>query len=165
MGGGPTHPLVLAQLFGRNQGPELFFQQPFTALTSPVIPKPLNINRPLERIHIIWRGRVVIGTAAISPVASEAPQTIIQRVRLTGTHRKYGSLTLLDMSGASIFALSRLFNQRSCSLYINTTRQPEPTVPFQQVAATFGNVATYDLEIHYIIPMFPILPPSAGSQQ
>ena len=63
----------LASILGRNQGPELFFQQPFTALTAPIIPKNFNVNRPCERIHIVWRGSVVIAGANYSAVAAEAP--------------------------------------------------------------------------------------------
>jgi hypothetical protein len=165
MSQGSSANIVLAQLLGRNQGPELFFTQAFTALASPYLPKNLNINRPLESLDIVFRGRVVIGTANYTSVAAEAPATIIQRIRLTGTHRKYGSLTLCDMSGATLFAFTRLFNQRSNTLLINGTRQPEPSVPYAQAGATFGNTGTYDLEIHYWLPMCPILPPSAGSQQ
>ena len=82
----------LASILGRNQGPELFFQQTFATLQSPVIPKNLNVNRPLERIHIVWRGRVTIAGANFTAVAAEAPQTIIQRIRLVGTHQRFGSL-------------------------------------------------------------------------
>jgi hypothetical protein len=156
----------LAEILGRNQGPELFFQQPFATLTSPVIPKVINLNRPLERIHIVWRGRVQIATANFTTIASEAPQTIIQRIRLTGLHRRYGALAPIDISGATAFAYTRLFRLRTSSLYITTggitTRQADPSVPFQQVGTTFGNIGTYDLEVHYDIPLIPIL--NVGSE-
>lgn len=152
----------LASILGRNQGPELFFQQPFTAGQSPIIPKNLNVNRPMERIHIIWQGRVVIAVAPFTTVAAEAPQTVLSRVRLTGQHARYGQLTPIDVSGATLFALSRLTRSRGSSLYINGVRQPELNVPLSQSGATFGNVGTYDLEIHYDIPLAPILP--AGSR-
>lgn len=152
----------IASILGRNQGPELFFQQSFSTLTSPLIPKPVNVNRPLERFHFVWRGRVVIGTANYTAVAAEAPQTIIQRFRLIGTHKRFGSLVPMDITGATAFVLMRMFREgRGNSEYINTTRQPEPSVPFAQVGATFGNTGTYDLEIHYSIPVGPILPSSS----
>ena len=147
----------LASILGRNQGPELFFQQPFAIDTAPIIPKNLNVNRPLERIHIVWRGRVVIAGGNFTAVAAEAPQTILQRVRLTGTHQKYGSLVPIDLTGATLFALTRLTRIRSCSMYINGVRQDELNVPLAQNGATFGNNGTYDIEIHYELPMGPIL--------
>jgi hypothetical protein len=151
-------PNALAQILGRNQGPELFFQQAFAALSAPIIPKNINLNRPLERIHLVWRGRVVIGVANFTAVAAEAPQTIIQRIRLTGTHRKFGALVPIDISGATAFAWARLTRQKTSSLYINGTKQAEPSVPFAQTLANFGNTGTYDLEIHYDIPLGPVLP-------
>lgn len=154
-------PRDLASILGRNQGPEKFFDQPFAALTAPMIPKNLNLARPCERIHLVWRGRVTIGVANYAAVAAEAPQTILQSVRITGTHRRYGSLIPVDITGAWAFALSRLTRERGCSLYINGVRQPELNVPLAQVGATFGNVGAYDLEIHYDIPVGPILPPNS----
>jgi hypothetical protein len=147
----------LAQILGRNQGSELFFQQPFVALSSPFINKAMNVTRPWQALHIIFRGRVVIGVANFAVVAAEAPQTILQRVRLTGAHRVFGSVVPIDMTGATMFAWTRLFRLRSPSLYINGVRQPDPNVPFGQVGTTFGNVGTYDLEIHYYLPLVPIL--------
>jgi hypothetical protein len=152
-------PRDLASILGRNQGPELFFQQPFTAGQSPIIPKNLNVNRPLERLHIVFRGRVVISGANYTAVAAEAPQTILARVRLTGQHKRYGSLTPIDVSGATLFALPSLTRHvRGSSLYINGVRQPFLNVPLSQAPSTFGNTGTYDLEIHYNIPVGPLLP-------
>src|SRR6202521_2055214 len=148
---------ALASILGRNQGPELFFQQSFAALQSPVIPKNLNVNRPLERVHIVWRGRVTITVANFTAIAAEAPQTIIQRIRMVGTHQRFGSLTPIDITGATAFALTRLTRFRGCSLYINGVRQPELNVPFAQAGPTFGNIGVYDIEIHYDIPVGPII--------
>ncbi len=154
-------PRDLASILGRNQGPELFFQQSFAALTAPIIPKAINVNRPLERLHIVFRGTVTIAGAPYTAVAAEAPQTILSRVRLTGQHNLYGQLTPIDVSGPTLFALARLTRSRGSSLYINGVRQPELNVPLSQVGATFGNVGTYKLEIHYDIPLGPILPPAS----
>jgi hypothetical protein len=151
----------IASLLGRNQGPEQFFQQQFVPLLSQYLPQNINLNRPLERLHLVFKGRVTITGHDYDVVAAEAPQTIIQRVRLNGTHRVFNALVPLDMSGATIFAWSRLFRQRGCSLYINGVRQPEPNVPFFQIPATFGAIGVYDLEIHYDMPLTPILPPSS----
>jgi hypothetical protein len=170
MGASPAVNLTardIASILGRNQGPELFFQQAFATLTSPIIPKPVNVNRPLERFHIVWRGRVVIGVANFTAVAAEAPQTIIQRIRLIGTHKRFGSLVPVDLTGATTFVLMRLFREgRGNSEYITTgagqpTRQAEPSVPFAQTLANFGNTGTYDIEIHYSLPVAPILPSSS----
>lgn len=147
----------VASLLGRNQGPELFFQQAFAALTAPIIPKNINLNRPMERIHLVFRGRVVIAVNNFTAIAAEGPQTIIQRIQLKGIHSRFGSLTPIDITGATAFSWARCFRIRGCSEYINGVRQPDPNVPFAQAGATFGNVGTYDLEIHYDIPLGPVL--------
>lgn len=148
----------------RYQGPELFSQVNFAALGTVIVPRQLNLNRPAESLKFIWRGRIVIATANISPVASEAPQTIIQRIRITGTHAKFNQQTPLDITGASLFAYCRLFQVRGSSLILSGTRQPELGVPLQQVGATFGNTGTYDVEIHYDLPLTPLLGPGDSVQ-
>lgn len=157
----PLNARDVGSILGRNQGPELFFQQPFAAGTQPIIPKNLNLNRPMERLHLVFRGRVTIGVANYAAVAAEAPATILQRIRVFGTHRRFGALVPIDIPGATAFAFPRLFRQRGPSLYINGVRQPELDVPLSQSPATFGNVGAYDLEIHYDIPVVPIFPPAA----
>jgi hypothetical protein len=152
---------ALASLMGRYQAPELVFQQPFTALASPIIPRNINLTRPLESLKVMWKGRIVIGTANINPIAAESPQTIIQRIRLTGTHRVYNQLAPIDVSGATAFAWHKLMQLRTNSLIINGVRQADPGMPFAQVGATFGNTGTYDVEIHYDIPLTPFYPPSS----
>lgn len=152
------------QTVTRYQGPELFNVVNFSALGNVIVPRQLNLTRPAESLKFIWRGRVVLGVAAISPIASEAPQSIIQRIKITGTHARFNQQSPLDMSGASVFTYCRLFQVRGSSLYINSTRQPELSVPLQQVAATFGNTGTYDLEIHYDVPLTPLLGPGDSIQ-
>ena len=152
---------ALASLMGRFQGPELFFQQAFATLASPIIARNINLTRPVESLKIVWRGRVVIGTANFTAVASEAPQTIIQRIRITGTHRIFNQLVPIDISGATAFAWCRFFQVRGSTLLINGARQAELGVPNQQVGATFGNTGTYDVEIHYDVPLTPMFPLSS----
>lgn len=154
---------AVGSLLGRYQAPELFFQQPFSTLTSPVIPRNINLTRPLESLKLVWKGRVVIGVANFTAVGPEAPQTIIQRIRLTGTHRTYNQLAPIDISGATAFAWARIYQQRGSSLLIGgaaaQTREPELSMPIGLAGATFGNTGTYDLEIHYHIPLGPMLAP------
>lgn len=150
-----------ARALGRYQGDELFFQQPFATLTQPIIPRNLNLTRPMESLHFVWRGRVVIATANYTAVAAEAPATIIQKIRVTGTHRTFNQLVPIDISGATAFAYMRLFQVRGNTSLINGVKQPEPSVPYAQAGATFGNTGTYDLEIHYSVPVTPILAPNS----
>lgn len=149
----------MAAWLGRNQGPEFFFTTPFVALQPTDIPKVVSLNRPLLALLVNFRGRFVVGVANYAVVAAEAPQTIINRIRLYGTY-KQTSLILRDISGATAFAWARLFGPRGSSLYIGNTRQAELSSPLQQVGATFGNIGTYDLDIWYSVVMPPILSPA-----
>lgn len=163
-GGSATAPRVSQRgamaILGRYQGPEFFFSQPWTALNAPVIPRNLNLTRPMESIKIVARLRDVISVAAITNVAAEAPMTFLQRIRLTGTHSKFNQLVPTDISGATLFAWGRLFQIRGASCIINGTRIPELSMPIGPLpAATFGNVGTYDIEIHYNLPLGPMLGP------
>ena len=147
----------LAQIIGRNQGPEFFFAQTVTNLTSPILPKNLNLTRPLERLHMILKMRVVIAGHNYDTVSAEAPQNFLQRLRITGTHQQFGALVPVDLTGASIFTLLGYFRNYPSSCYINGVLQPKPGVPYAQVASTFGNIGTYDIEIHYVLPVGPIV--------
>jgi hypothetical protein len=149
-------PLHAQATLGRSRGPEPWFQQAFTPLAQNQIPKPLNLARPLEALIFNWRGRVVIGTANYAAVAAEAPWTIIQRIRITGTY-KGQFLVPVDISGATLFALRRLFEAKGNNAYIGTTLQAELSSPLAQTLANFGNTGTYDLDLYYTLPMAPII--------
>jgi hypothetical protein len=152
----------VASLLGRNQGPEFFFQQSWTALGQVVIPKAVNLNRPLERIHMVWQGRIVIGTGNMTTVGAESVQGLIQNIKLNGTHAAFKALTPINLSGQTAFAWPKLFRPRGGSIYINAALQDNLGIPAGfSTAAIFGNTGTYDVEIHYDIPLIPVLPAAA----
>jgi hypothetical protein len=152
----------VASLLGRNQGPEFYWQQAWSALGQGVIPKAINLNRPMERIHVVAKGRIVIATANMTSTAPEGlMQFFLQNLKLTGTHSQYGAQTPINLTGADLFAWPKLFRTRGCSLYINGTLVDPISIPAGLPAATFGNTGTYDIEIHYNIPLVPVFPAAA----
>jgi hypothetical protein len=155
----------VASLLGRNQGPEFFFQQVWTTLNNVVIPKAINLNRPLERIHLVWQGRIAVGTANISPVYVESIQNLIQTIKLTGTHAAFKAITPINLTGADAFAWPKLFRPRGGSTYVNGARCENLDIPAGFATGT-GFLGTtggspYDTEIHYDIPLVPVLPAAA----
>lgn len=148
-----------AQL-GRSSGPELFTSTNFVAGQTSIINRNISLQRPLGVIIVRWRGRVVIGTANYSAVSAEAPQSILNNIRVFGNW-KNGQQVPIDISGATAFVYHRLYHVYGNSLFFGTTRQADPGMPFGQSLATFGNTGTYDLEIYYRLPMYPNLPQSA----
>ena len=155
----------VASLLGRNQGPEFFFQQPWTALNNVVIPKAINLNRPLERVHMVWQGRIAIATANITPVFAESIQNLIQTFKLTGTHAAFKAITPINLTGADAFAWPKLFKARGASTYVNGALADNLGIPAGFPAGTgfLGTTAgsPYDTEIHYDIPLTPVLPVAA----
>lgn len=163
----PLSPHVIASLVGRNQAPEKFTTVPFVAGGSNYIQRTFNLTRPLESFHFIWRGRVKFITHAMTVMAAEAPQSILQRIRITGTNRTWSNLTPIDMTGPTAFAWNQCYTPRGNSVFMSTnggavTRLPQLSTPIQTLVpgVTFGKVGdTYDLEIHWDVPVGPLFPP------
>ena len=156
----------VASLLGRNQGPEFYFQQAWSALGNGVIPKAVNLNRPLERFHIVAQGRIQIATGNMTATYPEGLlQFFLQNLKLIGAHQQFGSLTPINLTGADIFAWPQLFRARGCSLYITTggvTTLVNPlSIPAGLPLTVFGNIGTYDIEVHYDLPLVPIFPAAA----
>ena len=101
----------------RTTGPQPFFTQTFATLQTFNIPKNLPLQLPLSHIIIRVKGRFVIGGTTFTP-SPEAPQNIIQRVQLQGTHATLGFLMPIQMSGASLWMYNRLLAPRGNSVYI-----------------------------------------------
>lgn len=148
----------LAAYLGRNQGAEFFTSIPHTGGTAQqvLVPRNLSINRPLESLLFLWRGRVVVSVDNMGAAAAEAPSTILNKITINGTF-KGTALTPIKMTGATAFVWNRLFGSRSNSAYINGIRQVEPGVPYGQTLANFGNIATYDLDVWYYVPTWPLV--------
>ncbi len=152
----------ISRLLGRNQGPEFFFQQAWTPLQTVQIPKNVNLNRPLERIIIRLDARIAIATHDLVTFP-EALQSLIQQVQLQGTHKRFGALVPLQLTGADIFAWPSLFKTVGNQILINGVRVNPMGVPNGIPSATFGAVAgsPYDVRIFWEIPLVPVVPPAA----
>jgi len=142
---------------GRFQAPELFYTQDvsFAAVNSLNVPRPLNLNRPIESMQIRLRFRVTVTVGNIGTVAPEAPQTMLQSLILNGTHRQYGNLTPIRMSGATVFAWQRLFQGQGNDLLINESLAAGPGRPFTSPFLGTTGASPYDIEITYNIPFGP----------
>jgi len=145
------------QVLGRYQGPELIYNTTVSmsavALVRPNNPIPL--ARALESIKIVWRGRLVIGTADYTTGIPEAPQSLIERIVIRGNHTRWGNQVLVDLSGATAFASLRCFQIRGNIAMNGTTLIGDLGSPLPSTGINAGAQGTYDLEIHYEIPMAP----------
>lgn len=165
-------------MIGREQGPELFWQQttPMTAPTTIQIPRFVNLNRPLESIRVTLRGRLAIATYDLTAITPEHFTNLLQQFQLNGIHRKYGNVTTIRLHGANIFTWPQLFNNEGNTtlnaLIVNGVLARNTDLPFAYVneanTAIFpGTIAgsPYDFEIIWTIPLGPVFPPSAGDAQ
>jgi hypothetical protein len=176
---------VVQSYLMRTSGPQPFFTQPFATLSTFNIPKNIPLQLPLSHIIIRWKGRMTT-TAAFTP-SPEAPQNILQRVQLQGTHASLGFLMPIQMSGASLFMMNKILTKKGNGVYItNATLATAATTGVrvvqegqQQVglvnaggsnfyynAPTWGAAATaYDMQIFWTIPLYPYgLPDGAAVQ-
>lgn len=154
----------LDQIIGRYGAPELLgtINPTMAAPASTLLPFRINLSRPLESFMLRFRFRLVIANRNYTAFA-ETPQNLIQNIRIFGTHRRLNNLTPIDMTGATAWIWPRLFQQRGGGRFVAYTDLGDPATPFiAPAAASWGNIGTYDTEIIYHIPVYPMLPPSSA---
>lgn len=146
------------QVLGRYNGPEqLFAPQAVTMAAVQVVRpgNPIPLARALESIKVVWRGRLVIGTADYTAGVPEAPQSLIERIVIRGNHKVFSNQILLDVSGATMFAGMKCYSVRGNIAMNGTTLLGDLGSPLPSTGIAAGTQGTYDLEIHYEIPMAP----------
>lgn len=154
---GPTQRQLKAAL-GRTSSFEDWFSTT-VALTSAggpltlIVPRQMNLQRPLESIEVRLSFRHVIGTANKTNPLAASPFTWLDRMRISGIHRVFGAQTPCDLKGETVFVWPRLFGIKGNDALLSTTRQADPGQPFAQTLANYGNTATYDWDLSYIYPV------------
>jgi hypothetical protein len=145
------------KVLGRYGGPELIYSTTTTmAGVANIRPNnPIPLSRALESLHVIWRGRLVIGTADYTNGGPESPQTLIERIVVRGNHRRWNNQVLVDISGATAFASLRCYQARGNVALNGTTLVGDLSSPLPSTGINAGTQGTYDLEIHYEIPAAP----------
>lgn len=156
---GPTA-RQLNSILGRTSGYEFFYSQsvPLNAPQSIIVPRPINLNRPLESIEIRLQFRHGITVQPkIAPLA-ESPATWIDRIRVNGQHRVFGGQTPIDLRGATAYTWPRIFGVKGNDCYLSPAgsapiRQADPGQPYQQTIANYGAVGNFDVDLSVIIPV------------
>lgn len=151
-----------ASVLGRFTAPELFFQQN-VALTAAGgrltvnLPRTLNLNRPVADIFVSLRGRATVTVAPYTAVAPEALPNLLQNIQIQGIHKDFGSLTPINMSGATAFMWPSLFQRAGQGTeIINGVYTPFPAA--RPVVSSFtGAVGTHDFILIWRIPVGPLL--------
>lgn len=142
---------------GRFQGPELFFSQDVNLATPSTlnVPRPLNLNRPAEGMSIILKGRIAVTAANMATVAPEAVQNLLQEILLNGTHRQYGNLTPIRLSGSTVFAMQKLVQGFNSDVIVNGVRQVDLGRPIVSIFPGTTASSPYDFIVVYNVPFGP----------
>lgn len=172
--------MAQASMIGREQGPELFYSDTTTlgglagGVQTIQIPRTLTLNRPMESITIKLAFRLVTSVYDYASVYPEHLINLLAQVQLNGIHRVYGSLTPIQMSGATIFTWPQMFKgfRGANALFINGARMVPPSAPYNFNTPAAGGAlgfpvtaGTYDVEIYYEVPLGLSFPASAGEAQ
>ena len=149
-------PRNFAHYIMRPTGPQQFYTMGFTPGQNTPIPKSIPLNQPLGFIHIQWAGRIVIGVANYTSVSPESLLNILMNFKLTGTHVTLSNITPFNTTGANLFKYAKIWNIRGNSVWINGVRISDDQMSQGIPIATFGNTGTYDVRVHWTIPVFPM---------
>jgi hypothetical protein len=130
----------------------------------------IDLSLPIRGIRLVFKGRLVIGTAAFTTANPEGYLNLISNVTIQGTNaRQKGNVTLWNIDLASAFGIQHLFAYRNGIYTINSgtgeTLTPTPTTPFPAVGATGlfnGATGTYDWRIVLDFPFHPHEANAAG---
>jgi len=157
-----------ASVLGRFQGLEQFDKRTITFGTPfQTQYQPFNLTRPLESISIVWKGRVAVSVGAYADLGAEAPQNLLQNIRLEGQHGTMGNLVPISISGATCFAAAFLTQNISGNqVYISKaggafTLQARPTVP---AVGTFDHGGESRHDHHLERAAYPAIRDRRGSQ-
>lgn len=130
----------------------------------------VDLSLPIRGFRLVFRGRVVIGTAGFTSANPEGFLNLISSIIIQGTNaRQQGNLTLWNIDLASLFVIQSLFAFRGAAFYsINSgTGETELAVPSLPLPATWAPITatgTYDFRIVVDIPFHPFQSNAFGKE-
>jgi hypothetical protein len=150
---------------------------PWTSSGSAAITQAIDLSLPIRGLRLIFKGRVVVGTAAFTTVTPEGLLNLISNIVIQGTNaRQQGNLTLWNIDLATAFVFQNLFGYRGAA-YMTTsvtgaggdTINPIPSTPFPSGAVGNnpffqGSIATTDFRIVIDFPFHPHSNNSFGAE-
>lgn len=162
----------LSELY-RPVGPKLIQAGiPWSSGGSAAIVQAIDLSLPIRGLRMVFKGRIVTGTAAFTSVNPEGLLNLISNITIQGTNaRQKGNLTLWNIDLATAWVQAHLFGYRKNYFSINSgageNLVPIPTTPFPATGATgYFNVATgtYDFRIVMDFPFHPYENNAYGKQ-
>src|SRR6266852_6922164 len=68
------------------------------------------LDKPLWGALLDVRYRFAVGATATGVVQAEGAVNLIQRVRVVGTHKRFGTREIVNMRGATLYALEKKYS-------------------------------------------------------
>jgi len=128
----------------------------------------IDLSLPIRGMRFVFKGRVVVGTAAFTSVNPEGLLNLLSSIIIQGTNaRQQGNLTLWNIDLATAWVIQRLMGPAGGSFFMVTppgggalTEVPIPTTPFPAGAVGSnpyfqGSTGTYDFIIGIDFPFHP----------
>lgn len=128
----------------------------------------VDLSLPIRGIRIVYKARVVIGTAGMASVTPEGFLNAISSIVIQGTNaRQKGNVTLWALDLATLYAIQHLCSPVRQAYYsINSgtgeTLVTEPGTPWPADNNPTGTVGTYDVRIMVDLPFHPFSLQSFG---
>lgn len=104
------------------------------------------LDKPLWGALLEVRYRFAVGTTVTGVVQAEGALNFIQRVRIVGTHKRFGTREIVNLRGASLYALEKKYSFGQA-----------PPVVSNLPAAGAVTVASTNYDVNFVIPC-PFVP-------
>jgi hypothetical protein len=130
----------------------------------------VDLSLPIRGIRMVFRGRVVIGTAGFTSANPLGFLNLISSLIIQGTNaRQQGNLTLWNIDLASLFVIQNFFAYRGAAYYsINSgtgeVEQAPPSLPIPAAWNPITSTGTYDFRIVIDIPFHPFQSNAFGKE-
>jgi hypothetical protein len=120
----------------------------------------VDLSLPLRGLRIVFKGRVVIGTANFTSFNPEGILNLISNISVYGTNaRQKGNLTLWNADLATLYGIAHLHGYRNAYCSINSgtgeTLVSVPSTPMPVIGS--GNTGTYDFRVVIDLPFHPFV--------
>jgi hypothetical protein len=136
----------------------------------------VDLSLPIRGLRLVYRGRVVVGTAGVTTPSVEGFLNLISNITISGTNaRQKGNITLWSIDLATLYGYLHLISSSNAAYYsINAQAAAgevqlfQPSTPFafgttaQNTYNPTGATGTYDYRIVIDVPFFPFASQAFG---
>lgn len=107
------------------------------------------LDKPIWGFLLEGRYRFQVGATPTGIMQAEGPQNFFQRIRIVGTHKRFGTRELVNVRAATLYELEKKYSFGQFGpLVVDTTAWPATG------AVTVANT-TYGTQVQFIVPLVP----------